>query len=97
MPAPSAQRLEDADVAGFFHHDHEEHGQDAEAGHRDDDEQQHVENGGFHLHGGQQGALLVAPGVDAVDVRGESLARSRSRTASRSAPGLSLIWMVLTS
>ena len=55
MPAArGAERLEDADVAGLLDDDHAEDRQDAEAGHGDDHEQQHVEHGRFHLHGGQQ-------------------------------------------
>ena len=62
MPRPrGAERFQDADVARLLEHDHEEDRQDAEAGHRDDQKQQHVEHGRFHLHGGQQGAFLVAP------------------------------------
>ena len=62
-PLGRTQRLEDADVAGLLDDDHEEDGQDAEAGHGDDQEQQDVEDRRFHLHGGQQRALLVAPGL----------------------------------
>ena len=59
--ARGAERFQDADVAGLLDDDHEEDRQDAEAGHGDDQEQQHVEHGRFHLHRGQQRALLVAP------------------------------------
>ena len=59
-----AQRLEDADVAGFFHDDHGEDRQDAEAGDADDEEQQHVEHALLDGDGGQQRPLLVLPGVD---------------------------------
>ena len=66
--AGGAEGLEDADVLGFLDHDHEERGQDAEAGHRDDQEQQDVEERGLHLHGGEERALHVSPGLDAVGV-----------------------------
>ena len=36
---------------------------------------QHVEHGRFHLHGGQQRALLVAPGADHEDLRREVAAQ----------------------
>ena len=64
--ARGAERFEDADVASFFHDDHEKDRQDAESGHGDDHEQQDVEDRGFHLHGGQQRTLFVAPGLHAV-------------------------------
>ena len=89
--AGGAERFQDADVAGLLDDDHEEDRQDAEAGDGDDQEQQHVEHGRFHLHGGQQRALLVAPGADLVTPAAGSSARSRSRTMFRSTPGLSWI------
>src|SRR5262249_41490624 len=40
----STQGLEDADIARLLHDDHREDGQDAEAGHADDQEQKNVQN-----------------------------------------------------
>src|SRR5207249_1856421 len=60
----SAQRLEDADVAGFLGHDHAENRQDAEPRHGDDEKQEYVEDAFFNVDGGQQGALLAFPGID---------------------------------
>ena len=59
MPlARCAERFENSDVARLFHDDHEEDRQNAEAGDGDDQEQQNVEHGLFHLHGGQQRPCL---------------------------------------
>ena len=51
---------------GLLDDDHEERRQDAEAGDGDDQEQQDVEQRRFHLHGGQQRPLHVAPGLNAI-------------------------------
>ena len=57
---------------GLLDDDHEERRQNAEAGDGDDQEQQDVEQRRFHLHGGEQRALHVAPGLNAI---GELLGR----------------------
>lgn len=57
----SAEGFEDPDIASFLDDDHEEGSQDPEAGDSDDHEKEDIEESGFELDGGEQGALGVAP------------------------------------
>ena len=62
-PRAGAERLEDADVARLLDDDHVEDRQDAEAGHGDDQEQQHVQNRRLDFDRLQQRPLLLLPGA----------------------------------
>ncbi len=56
--AGGAERLEDADIAGFFDDDHEKDGEDAEAGDGDDEKEEDVEDGGLHANGREDGPVV---------------------------------------
>ena len=72
MPRPVApKRFQDSDIARLLEHDHEEDREDTEAGDGDDQKQQHVEHGGFHLDGGQQRTFFISPRADLVNLRRE--------------------------
>jgi hypothetical protein len=71
--ARGAQRLEHADVAGLLGDDHAKDRQDAEAGDRNDEKEQHIEDALLDANGFQQRSLLLLPGGDAEHRRVEKL------------------------